>query len=1392
LKNNQFQAGYILDCVKQLLNSYDNTIEWQNLFNKLSTFEIYSNETLSEEHLINDAVLAIADNIISRGKPTKPSLYIEEQLSNKLGLTRRIITKIGDIKYEFVSYNLPINLSENIKKAICIIEPRLYPRLNHKDRLKFNIQSWEEHPGSDAEEIFFYERLPEITGEFAIQLLQPQRKIDSIIKLCGAKKERFKRSITNIDNFYNQEVDFAVEIPNANGFKNGFVIEIDGYQHKENAQHQLDNQRDSAIDQVGLFRTSRIKTNELNNIPQEKVNHIKEFFNHPYTSIISQNYDIPLYISETGLDAMQISLIPYAIARIQKTLIEITKSGFLDIEKNEWNLVFIERDVPCAKFAVNDFQKLLSELFTIEGKNRKLPTINCKVFDTKEFANCKLSDSDGLYKEEGLGNTAFNADIIIDISILQRGRFTEPTQDFIKSFPNPHIKTFVIRSAYSTEADRKITFAKPIYYHPILSSSNGDIKFKSLKYLLRNIFRKIGFRQGQLEILNRALQRKSLIALLPTGAGKSLTYQLVSFLQPGITLVIDPIKSLMKDQNDNLINLGIDNTVFINSTISSADERKTLSKKMCEGYYQFVFISPERLQIQEFIDHLNKMTENENETHFNYCVIDEAHCVSEWGHDFRTAYLRLGENARKHCKTGVNDKIPLLGLTGTASYDVLSNVQAELDLEMDTEAIIRPLSSERKELHYEVVAVNGQNIPVITSVNQIKEDVANRKYISLNDRLNKLPNIWNLTFDEFHFISGEQTKAGLVFCPHKGEKSSFGIYKISNNIIQQFPQLQNSLGLYAGSSNDDNNLNSQALIETQDKFKSNELLMLVCTKAFGMGIDKPNIRYTIHFNMPQSIESYYQEAGRSGRDREDAYCYILYSNQICKVEGQEEITVDKDNLLGFHKKSFPGIDKEKRVIKELLKEVHFSQGRGNLIFIDELILDELSYNVKINVFPMNTEHITRLYINGDEFGTTYGFITLNNSQAICVSYYPNHSQEQTINLLTEIYNFVLSIVPEGTDLISWFYRLTHPNPVNGIEQRLNDMNIGESRSFSISFENNIVNEITEYLKQNVDRRFNWKIVNEATEYCFDINKFNKNLKYEFWKVTHNNVNIHNSLVTSIELLFSKIRKEQDTFKAIYRLSLIGLIENYTVDYGKRMIKITIHRQDYNFYVKKLKEYIAKYLSQTESDIITFEYINSRRGENIIQKCLNYLIKFVYEKIGRKRYEAINQMEEACRIGIRDGNEAFQNFVNTYFDSMYYVPLIPFLYEYKLDLVWEYINITAGTINNLNHLRGATNRLLGDNPNNYAFLLLRAYANLSINQLNEETLKSFQADFFRGYEGFKQKDNLNRYGLSKLISDFQRAVRKYNENKIGALEKIILINQLNWFIKFNKEGVTNNA
>lgn len=428
--------------------------------------------------------------------------------------------------------------------------------------------------------------------------------------------------------------------------------------------------------------------------------------------------------------------------------------------------------------------------------------------------------------------------------------------------------------------------------------------------------------------------------LLPTGAGKSLVYQLASLLLPGITIVIDPIISLMEDQIFNLGIYGIDRCISITSQIASTNDRIRAINLFSQGEYLFGFIAPERFQTKEFRDSIRSLTVY---SPISLIVIDEAHCDSEWGHDFRTSYLNIGRISREFCRSSGHIP-PLLALTGTASRTVLKDVQRELQIE-DFDAIITPKTFDRKELKFIILSCKS-----------------NEKFATLKGYLtNKLPSLFNKNLSNFYNSRGKDTYSGLIFCPHVG--GDFGIEKVSEKIKNE---LKINSDIYSGKvpKNWEPNLFRSYKQNVTKSFKRNEISLLVCTKAFGMGIDKPNIRYTIHYNVPPSIEAFYQEAGRAGRDKNISYCCVIVSNddqrrtekllnpnsqvnEISEVirnidwENSDDIT----RILYFHVNSFHGIEKEKNYISILINHIgDISQKRKISITIPKEIKDEQGEN----------------------------------------------------------------------------------------------------------------------------------------------------------------------------------------------------------------------------------------------------------------------------------------------------------------------------------------------------------------------------------------------------------------------------------------------------------------
>ncbi|QLH74243.1 MAG: RecQ family ATP-dependent DNA helicase [Methanomassiliicoccales archaeon] len=466
----------------------------------------------------------------------------------------------------------------------------------------------------------------------------------------------------------------------------------------------------------------------------------------------------------------------------------------------------------------------------------------------------------------------------------------------------------------SPEVVERMIVADPV---PLYYKGFEETVDRSLRFFLQNIFRKYDFRYGQLEIIRRALSLEHVVGLLPTSGGKSLCYQLSSILQPGISVVIDPLRSLIVDQVDNLNRMGMDRIgVIISRGRKNISEESALREKVMDnmmgGMYQFIFIAPERLQIQKF----SKLIMEQIEIPITYCVVDEAHCVSEWGHDFRTSYLNVGRRFAERDIDRPNWRTHFIALTGTASRNVLVDIMRELMIE-DEEAIVEPRSYDRPELHFSVVKVSKEE-RIGTIVRLVSRIV------------------------EKNFYESRKVPSGLIFTNFAG--SEIGVIPLKNAIRSELSGVK--VDCYAGK-NPENRDNNETMkcdwedqkINVQSDFKNGAVDILTCTHSFGMGIDKPDIRFTINAMLPRSIEEFYQQAGRAGRDGNDSDCYLVFSDDEPGLSDQilddnrtplDDISFRVNNLdwerrddalhnTWFLSAAFQGVEEEKQQLRYLLR-----------------------------------------------------------------------------------------------------------------------------------------------------------------------------------------------------------------------------------------------------------------------------------------------------------------------------------------------------------------------------------------------------------------------------------------------------------------------------------------
>ncbi|MDP3442867.1 MAG: helicase-related protein, partial [Ignavibacteria bacterium] len=602
-------------------------------------------------------------------------------------------------------------------------------------------------------------------------------------------------------------------------------------------------------------------------------------------------------------------------------------------------------------------------------------------------------------------------------------------------------------------------------------------------------------------------------------------------------------------------------------------------------------------------------------------------------------------------------------------------------------------------------------------------------------------------FDSETFFDETNSNGGIIFCPHRTwlfgvtDKFNWDTYsedifddkgntihkrgdfvKDKNNMKVKLPPQKRravadcinkenvKVGIFMGSSDEDENVGKEIeaeSFENQRKFINNEQNLMVATKAFGMGIDKPNVRFTIHFNIPSSIESFVQEAGRAGRDRKVAVSTILFNQQkvsifnqkfldelkpklstdtfkllkkfknqkfykeeipgVLKAIGNEEliqhekeilektgtIFIDKDNLLFFHSNSFKGQIKEMVVINELLQEI-LLPNKNQLYSLSEKLKEEIDNQEVYLKLRLDLGVKGRIYIN-EVYPNSFGYIDIKTLLPIVgFSTFDPILSKQVLDFVTTEIKKECPNYSDSDKLNVWLNLKTKGTSEEGIEKRLNKIEYREEvkPEIVIPFSNKYADksvfheEFITLFKKVVSDKLPDEKITESLEGTFE--SFIKNISEKL----DTEIDSANESLFALKQLYYSPRVKADTDKAIFRLASIGIVDDYTVDYNMKNYTVFITKKTDDEYIEQLKVFMRKYYSanRVNSEIVK---VFKHKGDTILQKCLSFLTEFVYKEIEAKRLRSIDDMILACQIGLQEnGNEELKDFIYLYFNSKY--------------------------------------------------------------------------------------------------------------------------------------------
>jgi len=1373
----QYKAGYFLNSIFDLFLNQSVKEKVEKIVFQLCHFDLETKDEILHQQVDYISEIKVINNLISRGIPTYPSSFIEDLLATTLGNTKRELSDQNQLTHRFIDDSI----TEDILKAIHIIDPRV-----NKTNQFIDIEEKWKLKGAGFKVDFLYSLLPEYLGQAYIQLIEENRDFNSLI--YSSRITEINDLLETYESILKYKNDFVLEMPYEINYSKGITIEIDETPSETKYQFEIDQLKKALCKNLSWSEPFVVDTHKLaesNIILRPLMN----FTYNEYFDTICKNYRNPVYNSIGGQNALQYTLSPIAVARIQKTIIEYLLSGKLNLDAEIWKIGIIERDVPCAYLAFQDLRLHFENLFALEGKNKKMPELKLSIYRTEEFKNAKLNliYTGAISSIENFDeNEEF--DLLLDISMLQRNGIIN------KEYNTKAKNHAIIKSVRSINAKRKILTDKFIQYQDIFSTNTEEkIKNKSinaLKYFLRNLFRKEAFLPGQLELINKSFQQKNCLGLLPSEESKRIAYQLATLLQPGISIVVNPILSVTTDQVVALRETGIDYIANINSSIINPEVFANELLKLENSQCLFLFISPDFLRQKELRETLYSV--QQKNLFFNYFIVNEAHCLSEWGHDFRLSYHKLGELKELIIKNNNKQVIPIVATSSTASNACQTDILSELQIEPEN---IIEVSRQYSNLNFKIIDSTSDQIKPEMSIGQIKQLIGARKQVHFSFLIKEM-------FPELK--EHNKNNNTLIYCPsvygNSGVSDTHGdglADKLSNN----FEKLK--IGSFWGSPDElpdkavlQDNIQSE---KNQIKFINNEFDILITSPSFGIGISKPDIRNIIYFSPPLSIENFIQQTSLAGQDGKEASCAVIIDKQEFTLPENSTLSgfIDTskttfDKYLAYEKilEKYKGKEKELTVLRELLSGTQ-SDKATYIDIIQDIVENEFDIHTELVFQPKNKP--ARLYINsGDK---TFGYVDLSN-------YRPNIDEsnfepESSLNLVL----FITYEIKKRCSTPERCYEILsnelNQSEIDGIESILSKLKTGSIQELVIPYTNNCVTAITEILQKELTESFTKDKIKQFYLSSLSIYDFLEKL-YEI-----KTLDKKNKIYDAIHQLYNQGRFKVETQNAIYRLSKLGFIDDYLIDEINHQFIIKIRKKTNEAHLINLYGMFESFLLPEKASEKKIE--TEKIAGNYIKKAIDGYIEFCYNYIVKERIGSIETLNDIFLQIIENKNplnnynlgiqELFSNYFNAKYTSSF-LGLIPGsngLNEgnHDFSIVESYLTKLGPLKENWAHLKKSTeliSKLLPDNPIPY---LLDAYTNLVSGEKDEQSIDSAFDLIARGFIKMRKVNGYNPDKYQNNIQSFLDLLYQHRPDLKATYESVLWLRlHYIWLKDFNKKNIEN--